>query len=366
MAETTRLVQVTARGFRNLADETLDVDAPFVVLHGDNAQGKTNWLEAIYNLATLKSFRTRSVREQIRWGSEAAVLSGTLRRGEVLRHYRVALTAEGRKGTVDGSAPGSLVDYFKDIRSLVFAPESLETIKGGPDARRRFLDRAAFTLRPQFLVMAREHRKLLDQKSRLLKEGMADPLWLDALDAQLAVAGARLVQRRQEVLDALQEPFQVHHAAIAGGGEAVLGYRTVLRGGDEAALAESYAGLLAEKRPEALRRGMNLVGPQRDEMTVRIDGRLARTFGSQGQVRSVVLALTLAVLELPTPVRPLLLLDDLSSELDKLRTGRLVERLRACGVQVFVSTTDPSLVDVLPAADVLRLCVSDGRISLES
>ncbi len=366
MAETTRLIQVTARGFRNLADETLDVDAPFVVLHGDNAQGKTNWLEAVYNLATLKSFRTRSVREQIRWGDAAAVLSGTLRRGEVLRHYRVALTPEGRKGTVDGSAPGSLVDYFRDIRALVFAPESLETVKGGPDARRRFLDRAAFTLRPQFLVLAREHRKLLDQKARLLRDGRPDPLWLDTLDAQLAVAGARLVQRRREVLQALQAPFQVHHQAIAGGGEAVLGYRTALSGDDETGVAASYAALLAERRDEALRRGMNVVGPQRDEMTVHIDGRLARTFGSQGQVRSVVLALTLAVLDLPAPVRPLLLLDDLSSELDRLRTGRLVERLRACGVQVFVSTTDPSLVDVLPSEDVLRLRVSDGRISPES
>lgn len=366
MAETTRLVRVSARGFRNLADETLEVDAPFVVLHGDNAQGKTNWLEAIYNLATLKSFRTRSVRDQVRWGARTAVVSGTLRRGEVLRHYRVELGSDGRQGLVDGKAPGALVDYFKDIRALVFAPESLETIKGGPDARRRFLDRAAFTLKPQFLELAREHRKLLSQKARLLSGGLADPLWLDTLDAQLAVAGARVVARRREVLEALQAPFQVHHLAIAGGGEALLEYRSAIGGGTVEALTESYAELLAARRAEELRRGMNVVGPQRDEMVVRIDGRATRTFGSQGQVRSVVLALTLAVLDLPAPVRPLLLLDDLSSELDRLRTGRLVERLRACGVQVFVSTTDPSLVDVLPQQEVRRLRVSEGRISVES
>ncbi len=363
MAETTRLVRVSARGFRNLADAELAVDAPFVVFYGDNAQGKTNLLEAVYNLATLKSFRTRSVREQIRWGSDAAVLQATLRRGEVLRHYRVALTAEGRKGTVDGSAPNSLVDYFRDIRALVFAPESLETVKGGPEARRRFLDRAAFTLKPSFLELARGHRKLLEQKARLLKDPLPDPVWLDTLDQQLVVAGAKLVRRRREVLEALQAPFGVHHEAIAGGGEALLEYRSALTGDDEAALAASYAALLAERRSDELRRGMNLVGPQRDEMTVRIDGRPARTFGSQGQVRSVVLALTLAVLDLPSPVRPLLLLDDLSSELDRLRTGRLVERLRACGVQVFVSTTDPSLVDALPVEDVLRLRVEGGSVS---
>jgi DNA replication and repair protein RecF len=366
LAEATRLVRISARGYRNLIDAEVDVDAQFVVFHGENAQGKTNWLEAIYNLATLKSFRTRSVREQIRWGSDAAVLGATLRRGQVLRHYRVALDPEGRRGTVDGKTPGALVDYFKDIRAMVFAPESLDTVKGGPEARRRFLDRAAFTLKPQFLVLAREHRKLLAQKARLLKGNGPDPLWLDTLDAQLAQAGARLVARRREVLDLLKGPFQKHHGAIAGYGEATLEYRTALVGDDVAALAQSYAALLDERRPEELRRGMNVVGPQRDEMTVRIDGRAARTFGSQGQVRSVVLALTLAVLDLPSPVRPLLLLDDLSSELDKLRTGRLVERLRACGVQVFVSTTDPSLVDALPSKDVLRLKVCQGRISLQS
>ncbi len=366
MNQSTRLVRISARGYRNLVDDAIDVDAPFVVLYGDNAQGKTNWLEAIYNLATLKSFRTRSVKEQIRWGQDAAMLEGTLRRGEVLRHYRVELGPEGRRGMVDGKPPGALVDYFKDIRALVFAPESLETVKGGPDARRRFLDRAAFTLKPRFLLLAREHRKLLEQKTRLLKDHSPDPLWLDTLDAQLAIAGARLVSRRREVLEALQEPFQQHHKAISGTDDAVLGYRTALVGDDEASMAASYASLMEQRRPEALRRGMNLVGPQRDEMTVHIDGKPVRTFGSQGQVRSVVLALTLAVLDLPALVRPLLLLDDLSSELDHLRTGRLVERLRASGVQVFVSTTDPLWIDALPADQRLCLEVSDGRISLKS
>ena len=360
--EPTRLIRVVARDYRNLEVVELDLDAPFVVFTGDNAQGKTNLLEAVYNLTTLKSFRTRSVKDQVRWGADTAVLEGTVRRGEVLRHYRVELGPEGRVGTVDGKRPSALVDYFKDVRALVFAPESIETVRGGPDARRRFLDRAAFTLRPTFLEVAREHGRLLAQKARLLKEDLPDPVWLDALDTRLAPAGAALVARRLAVLDALQAPFAAHHQAIAGGGEATLDYRTQLVGADEVALGACYAGLLEDRRADALRRGSNLVGPQRDELIVRIDGRAARTFGSQGQVRSVVLALTLAVLDLPATVRPLLLLDDLSSELDRPRTARLLERLRTSGVQVLMTTTDRDLGRQLPPEEVLHLGVRDGRI----
>ena len=110
--EPTRLIRVVARDYRNLEVVELDLDAPFVVFTGDNAQGKTNLLEAVYNLTTLKSFRTRSVKDQVRWGADTAVLEGTVRRGEVLRHYRVELGPEGRVGTVDGKRPSALGDYF--------------------------------------------------------------------------------------------------------------------------------------------------------------------------------------------------------------------------------------------------------------
>lgn len=341
-----RLIELRARNFRNLASIALRTDAPLVVFGGANGQGKTNALEAVSALATLKGFRARRNEELIRFGEAAAEVRGVVREDSSERHFRLLVTPERRVGEVDGKSPRELAEYFAGIRAVVFTPEDVRVVRGGPEERRRLLDRAAFTANPRFLELARQFRRVLDQKAALLRARDPDRLQLEVFHERLAPLGAKLVLRRRQIAEELAAPFSELHGAIAGEGEATLRYRSRLGEGDEATLTERYRALLQANLAEEIRRGQSLDGPQRDELELRLDGRPARTFGSQGQVRSLVLALRLAELIAARDRgdRPIFLLDDLSSELDRLRTGRLVERVAALGVQCLLSTTEPGLL----------------------
>lgn len=359
-----RLEHLALRDFRNLTAVSVDTDARFVVFHGPNAQGKTNLLEAIYGLATLKAFRTTRNRELIRWGQDEAVVAGRVWDGELRRRFRFTIGPKGRRGEVDGKPPRSLGEYFNGIRAVLFSPEDVEIVRGSPSVRRRFLDRAAFTANAGFLAVAREFQRLLDQKGSLLRRDRVDTLQLDIFDEQLAVAGAALVERRQRILGELKEPFLDLHKQISGLGKAHLRYRSCLGEGGREELALAYQELLAGARAEELRRGMNLVGPQRDDLVLKLDDRAARAYASQGQTRSLVLALKLAEL-LAARARgdlPLFLLDDLSSELDRFRTGRLVELLKDLELQCFVTTTDPGVVQRSAGQDMLAYAVDGGAL----
>ena len=354
-----RLKSLKARNFRNLERVELETDAPFVVFHGPNAQGKTNLLEAVYALATLKSFRARRNKELIRWGEELAQVDGVVDDGVLSREFSLKVDGKGRSGSVDGKPPRQLSRYFEGIRAVLFRPEDTEIVREGPDIRRKFVDRAAFTASATFLELAMAFKRLLSQKAALLRQPPVDPVSLDVFDEQLARAGARLVERRLRIVEELKEPFVDLHGRISGHGDARLSYRTQL---DVQDLEASYARLLKDARRDEIRRGMNLVGPQRDDLVLQLDGRPARAYASQGQTRSLVLALKLAELLAARErgARPLFLLDDLSSELDRFRTGRLVELLEELELQVLVTTTDPSVLD--GASELLRYRIDGGAV----
>ena len=358
-----RLKSLRARGFRNLVDLQLSTDAPLVLFHGENGQGKTNLLEAIYLLATLKSFRTRKNRELVQSDCETARLEGLVEADGLTRQFSVDLSTRTRKGQVDGKAPRDLPTYFQGIRAVLFAPEHLEIIRGQPERRRRFVDRAVFTARPAYLSLYRDFRHLLNQKSALLRSGAHDPLQLDVLDAQLAHLGARLSLQRSEILAEMEAPFREMHALIAEGGVVDLGLRSCLGEGDLDQRREAYLGLLSDAREEECRREMNLVGPQRDDLRIRLDDKPSRAFASQGQARSLVLALKLAELcaAQARAERPLFLLDDLGSELDRGRRERLVRLLEQLEVQCFITSTDPDLLRELEARQVVEVEVVEGQ-----
>lgn len=359
-----RLTRLALRDFRNLPELALETDARFVVFAGENAQGKTNVLEAIYALATLKSFRTHKRRELLRWGQDEAVIAGTVVSEGVTRRYKLRLTASEREPKVDDQVPRPLSSYFDGVRAVLFAPEDTAMVRGEPAGRRAFVDRAAFTLRPAHLDLVRAYGRVLSQRGALLRAG-GDPLQLEVLDSQLVQLGAKLSVRRDEVVAELATPFSELYAGVSGGRSATVRYRSVLGEGDEASRRERFLEKLAERRDDELRRGINLVGPQRADLDLRIEGQSARAFGSQGQVRSVVLALKLAQLQVADRrgLRPLFLLDDLSSELDEHRTAHLLELLGELGLQTFVTTTDVGRLAALPAAEQLVHRVSKGRIS---
>jgi DNA replication and repair protein RecF len=360
-----RLERLVVERFRNLEPADLAVGQPFVVLAGPNAQGKTNALEAIHLLATLKPLRSRRVKELVRFGERTAALAGWVAHRGAVRHYRVDLDGEGREARLDGKKPDDLQAYFAGVRAITFTPADERVISGAPGWRRDWLDRATFTAQPAHLDRVRRYRRALDQKAALLRTGRADPGYLDALDEQLATLGADLAGRRAAMLAELLPHIRALHERIAGVPMQIeLTYASICRGDTDAQRVASFAEKLAEARPRERERGAALVGPQHDEVRVQLDGHAARTFGSRGQVRSVVLALKLAELVAARERGevPLFLVDDVSSELDRLRTDRLVEVLSELGAQVFATTTAPEHLAALPAADTLHLQVEAGVI----
>lgn len=359
-----RLQRLSAEGWRNLEPFELDTDAGYVVFVGRNAQGKTNALEAIYLLCTLKPLRTRRLRELVRWGEARAIVAGSARHRDLTRRYRVEIEDGRRRTDVDGKAPASLGDYFGGIRAIAFTPQDVGIVTGEPARRRAWVDRAAFTAHPVHLEVVRTHRRALDQKAAALR-GPADDGVLDVIESRLAIEAARLAARRVAILGELAPHVARIHEEIAGGhGRLTLRYRTDAEGDSVEARAEALRARMRDARRRERERRMPLVGPQGDEVELLIDDRPARAYGSQGQVRSVVLALKLAemVAARERGEVPLFLLDDVGSELDADRTRRLVAALAELGAQVIATTTARAHLAHLPAGDTRWVDVDEGRL----
>lgn len=364
-----RIRRLVAQGFRNLEPVDLNLDAPFVVFHGQNAQGKTNVLEAIHLLATLKPLKGRGRRELIQWGGNEAGVVGWVEAHGIDRQYRVKLTKSGRQAELDGKRVSDLNEYFAGIRCISFTPLDARIVSEGPLYRRQWLDRAAFTAKPAHLGVVRTVHRILSQKGAALRLDRPDLAVLDALDDQLARVGAELVSRRVEMLQALQPHVSAVHSTLSSGvGTVKLQYKTAGLGDSPADRMKSLRAKLEDARVNELRRRTVLAGPQTDDVQVVLDGRSARTYGSRGQVRSLVLSLKLAEMMAARErgLVPLFLIDDVSSELDRERTAQLVGALSDLGAQVLATTTDPDHMGVLPPHDTLRVAVNAGSLSVFS
>lgn len=334
-----RLLRLQAASFRNLGAEVLDVDAPFVAFVGPNGQGKTNWLEAVAALGTLRSFRTTRTAELLRFGTREAMVEGLVQSDGMTRRYRIAW-GEGERTLRREDRTIDAVSWLRSFRAAWFVPGDVAPIRGEPALRRSMLDRAALTLEPSYLSLAQQFRRCLEHKAALLRTGAADGPTLDAVDAQLAGLAVRVTARRTDTVAQMAPHFRSFYEAFGGREDASVRYRPHATGDEEALLQKLYAARVQERD---LRRP--LVGPHRDDLEFSLQGHAARTYASQGQARSVVLAWKLAELACATAGEadgaPLFLVDDLGSELDPERTARLVRVVSGMGAQVFVTTTDP-------------------------
>ena len=351
-------------GWRNRASAALQTDGRMIVLAGENGRGKTNLLEAVYLLATLRSFRESRAARLVLEGATAARVEGLTRGDNGDRTLAWTWENGERTLTLDGG-PGSLSAWFECLRVVLFCPEQVAIVRGDPEQRRQFLDRAVFTARPTFLELARDYRRVVQQKGALLRSGRASASELDTWDERLALLGAKVTHQRQALIDELRAPVAEVGAEIAGGEPIEL--RLKGSGGEpaeEPVLAERLRAAIARARAEELRTHQVLVGPHRDDLEIRLSGRLARRYASQGQARTVVLALKLGELEAARRRRqvPLFLLDDLTSELDQGRRERLVSHLLSLDNQVWITTTDAAYLGRL-ASETLLFQVSDSAVS---
>ncbi len=363
-----RVISVQLRDFRTYARAEASLGDGLTVVHGPNGAGKSNLLEALYFGCTGYSQRTRSERELVRFGSQAARVVVDLS-GDDGRHELTVGFQPGspKHMTADGAPVERLADVQQRPLVSVFSPDRLELVKGAPAARRTHLDRLIAALWPARVSTRRDYSRALGQRNALIagiRAGRASRTTLPSWDGELARHALALRDDRARVVAMLAQPFAERAAQLGLSGEPALEYRPRSRAID----AEGFVAELASRLASDLERGFSTHGPHRDELAILRDGRELRSYGSQGEQRLSLLALLLAersVLARERDHMPLMLLDDVMSELDSTRRELLSHEL-CSGGQSVVATTDLAHVPGSGAAAVTRLRVSQGTILQEA
>jgi DNA replication and repair protein RecF len=348
---------IEARPVRSLDGVRVELGPGIVSVVGPNGVGKTNLVESLYFALTGRSFRTADRRDLIPFGASLARAEATVRDGDGLERRLLASVSrtEGRRHLLDGGPadPATLARNRPPV--AVFAPDRLTLIKGPPSERRAHLDGFAAARWPARGELRKRYGQALAQRNALLSRlggGFGEPSELDVWDASLAEAAAPLVAARDEAIAELSGPFAAGAAELGLEGGASLEYAPRAAGSAE----EIRAGL-EQRREQDLRLGRSSWGPHLDELKVAVDGRSLRRYGSQGQQRAALLALpgaARAPLLVARRVTPLLLLDDVMSELDPGRRERLVRRL-GDGGQILITAADEESLPPPALASVVRM-----------
>ncbi len=372
--------------FRNIPRLELLVEAPRLLVVGSNGEGKSNLLEAVELLGSLRSHRCSSDRDLIRHGQPSSLLRARTATGDLLQLE--LRRSGGRSAQRNGKPLERQLDLLASLRCVGFSALDLELVRGEPALRRHWLDRVVLQLEPLYGELLSRYGRLLRQRSQLLRRdssrnpnGAALTGLLDAFDLQMAVVGTRLHRRRARALRRLAPLAQQWQRQLGGGQEALeLRYRSGTPLGaapaaagadaaaddaDEATWRGALADQLLAQRTQEMRLGQCTVGPHRDDVQLILAGQLARRYASAGQQRTLVVALKLAELELVGQVLgepPLLLLDDVLAELDPQRQQRLLEAVGQ-GHQCLVSATHVDLFSAgwRAASQVIR--IDTGQIT---
>lgn len=355
------VTDVTLRDFRNFERLDLSLSPGVTVLVGPNAVGKTNTVEAVQLLTSGTSFRRPAPAQLVREGATSARIDARLvGDGRVVDH-RCDATSGGRRFSLNGKRCRA-ADMPEELPSVLFSPDDLALVKRGASQRRDELDLLGRQVSRGYAHVLAEYQRAVDQRNRLLRDERVDLSLLDAWDASVALGGATLLAARMRLFVRLAEKVGEAYGVISGGEALSCSYVCTLgenleeMGRDE--LRDVFLDRLEAGRAEDLRRQQTCVGPHRDDVLFVVGGRDARAFASQGQQRSVVLALKMAEVELAGEIlgsRPILLLDDVMSELDEARRAAVV-RFVGEGIQTVVTTTNlgyfsPELLDAAKVVD---------------
>src|SRR6185312_14305700 len=345
-----QLEWIEAHNFRNLSGR-VHWGPGFNIIHGNNGQGKTNWLEAIHTLARSKSFRTQHLQESIRFGEELAVVHGRITQGtEIHRELQVSIQGKTKTILVNGKRE-PLTRYLTQIHVVALTADELDVVRGMPDARRRFLDRGVSSLQPTYIQTLLDYNRVLKQKNYILRDASEREFSLGETENLVAPWNTQLITLAKQIhvgrsnyADQLNQVLARH---IFGREEIYLSYVSSLAGKGD---LNDYEALIAERLKlrlaAELASGHSLIGPHRDELSILFDGREMRVYGSAGQQRSALLLLDLAAISLYNSWHqdyPLFLIDDVDAELDEKRIGNLLEYLEG-RTQTFITTSKSSHV----------------------
>ncbi|MFC4651879.1 DNA replication/repair protein RecF [Lactococcus nasutitermitis] len=340
-----KLNNIQLKNFRNYENLNLTFHPNLNIFLGQNAQGKTNILEAIYFLALTRSHRTSHDKELIAWNAHEMKVSATVEKSHTSVPLEVELTAKGRTAKANHLKENRLADYIGQLNLIMFAPENLELIKGAPSVRRRFLDMEIGQIRPVYLYDSVRYNRTLKERNSYLKfeKSKIDKNFLSVLDTQLVEHGTKIMQERSRFIEKLENYAQKVHTQLTHSLEKLtIHYKQNVQ--------KDFLLELENSHEKDIFRHQTSIGPHRDDLEFFVNDINVADFGSQGQQRTVALSIKLAEIDLifdETGEYPILLLDDVMSELDNSRQLDLIET--ALGkTQTFITTTTLDHLKNLP------------------
>ncbi len=350
--------QITLNNYRNYTALKLGLSPGLNVFTGANAQGKTNLLEAIYFCSIGRSMRTPRDRELILWEQERARIKvDAVNRGGKSKVEIVLDKRQNKSVIINGATASRLGELMGVVTTVLFSPDEIAIIKESPSDRRRFMDIAICQLSRAYFYLLQRYNKTLAQRNKLLK-GNAGSDTLDVWDVQLASVGAKVIKTRRGFIARIEELTKNAHSYLTDGKENITLLYETIDGETESEIYDSFLAELKRSRERDLIHGFTHIGAQTDDLAVLIDGVDVRKFGSQGQQRTAALSLKLAQLELfaaETGEYPVLLLDDVFSELDERRQRKLVEKLEKHQTVVTCTHLDGVTADAFKDAKLFRV-----------
>ncbi len=356
-----QIKRMVLKNFRNIGSAELQPGSQINFLLGDNAQGKTNLVEAIYATAMLKSFRTRNSAEFIQDGEEQAVIGIELLNDQVSNRLNLVFTKNAKQLTINGKKPATN-NYYQYINVIIFHPDEVNYISSYPAFRRNLLDRSIFYTDFNYIETYRNYTKCLKQRNAFLKSGSSG---VDCWQEQLLGYGATIIQQRLKYIDRINEILKTGAFDKNCSETYALSYSRQLS--DRSAIDGFLSAEFMKKKSREQLLGYTLVGPHRDDILFTINGKSASSYASQGQKRSLVISYKTAQILDYQQVHgdyPILILDDMTSELDSSRKNLLLENLLENSGQVFITSTDFKSIN--NSEQLKRFRVQQGEISVVS
>ena len=358
--------KIELKDFRNYEKLEASFNRNVNIFIGNNAQGKTNLLEGLYMNAMARSFKTSRDKELIRFGSEFCKVKITSFFDDDEHTTEIVINKDGKKGVkIDGVRISRTSELLDRVFIIIFSPEDMKIVKDEPEKRRRFIDRELCQVKPGYFSDLNNYRRVLRQRNTYLKENIIDPSILDIWDHELARYGAGVISRRKEFIERIDGISRKIHSSISGGRENLeVKYEASVEA--SADTEKRFYEILKENEKDDVENRNTGKGPHRDDLRISADGVDLRRFGSQGQQRTAALSLKLSeirLIEEEMGEKPILLLDDVLSELDNERQSYLINSLG--GNQLFITTADISgkVARSLPEGKIFK--IKDGEVDIE-
>ncbi len=358
MDDSPKIERLFVSCFRNLFEQQILLSSEGNVFFGRNGQGKTNILEAIYFISNIRPIRSSRICDLIMHNCDQAKVKATVKQKSFFNEMEINIGRKKKKLFINRKQIHNARDYLGILKSVAFTPDDLNLVKGNPDARRRFLDKSAFLINPGHLRLLSMFRLALKSRNHLLMSG--DNTQLEGFTRQLAWYGSSVSENREKIADLLENMFRKSETGKKK--KSLLfrrGWRLKSNGGFESLLAQLNESV---KRDKLL--GRTGPGPQRDDLEILIDEQPATRFASQGEQRECSIDLLLALVEIlkKREINPIVLLDDVSSELDYENREKVIQRMKGLKTQIFVTTTDLETVRSFLSEGTSVFMVENGQV----